>query len=141
VISFKEYLIEMARPKQLPARDSASKVLSATELVQHIGKSRANAVFNHPWHKKHMNYTYNHPNAYKVTNDQHGFPTVMASNGFTFEHKGEKIRRMVKFDLDRSKPKVWNAHLFHNYNDERHAPEHGGGPRWTFIESHKTDET
>lgn len=132
-------LEEMAR-KSLLQPDTSSKVLNDQELFAHIGKTKATALIKHPWFKKHFNMQSIHPNAYKVDTDKYGYPSVSVSNGFTFDHKGRKVRRMVRFDMAKDGGKVYNAHLFHNYNNERHEPQYGGGPTWNWIESHKNDE-
>lgn len=140
MISFKNFLAEMARPKKMIDPDTSTGVLDAAGLVNTIGKTRANAVFNHPWHKKHVAASHPHKVGYKVTTDKYGYPTVRASSTFSFDYNGKKIRKMVEFPMSKITNKVYNAHVFNNYDDERHRPEHGGGPVWHYRESYKKDD-
>lgn len=116
-----------------------SKVLTSQELVTHIGKTRAKALFNHPFYKKHVGqYSSHSAVGHKVVTDDKGFTHIISSSNFTFDHKGQKVRKMVRSDV--YKHRITNAHLFHNYDNERHRAEHGGGPVWQWKESYKKDD-
>jgi hypothetical protein len=135
--TFKE-LIESRDPLLKP--NFTSGVLRDTDLIKLIGKTRARAIWNHPFYKKYVGeYGYPHVAVFKVSTNQYGSIKVSAASSFKFKSsKGDVVRKMVQFDL--YKYSVTNAHVFENLNDNRHPEEYGGGPVWNWSHSDKSDE-
>jgi hypothetical protein len=137
--AFKEYLAES---KLVP--DSISKPMTTNELMNTIGKTRTKALLNHPYIQKHFgsHESLGMPLVHKVLVDKYGYPEVMTSSAFTYTNPhGQKTRKMVRTSLSKNADsKVHQIHLFHNYDNERHRENEGGGPLWRYRESLHNDE-
>jgi hypothetical protein len=140
VITLKEYIAEMARKSKLEP-DTTHGPMDSQQLHDLIGKTKFNALTKHSFYKKHVgNYGVHSQIAHKVDVDKYGYPTVRSTSSFTFNHKGRKVRKMIQTHMAKDGGKVYQSHLYHNYDNERHEERYGGGPRWDYIESlHKDD--
>jgi hypothetical protein len=135
------------REAKEPETDVHTGNISSSDLVKHVGKGKANAIFKHPYHKEA---------SFPGFSTVYQYHKEVMPSGYVNEHvlaahsgpdinmsDGRKIRKMVRFDIGRdsnSRSRVWNAHLFHNTNDERHHADHGGMKRWIWKESQHNDE-
>jgi hypothetical protein len=136
-----EILLEMAKKSKLQP-DTTHGPMGSDELFNLIGKTKSKALFKHPWYRKHVgDYGYSHPSVHKVTVDKHGYPTVHSSSGFTYtDHHGRKVRKMIQTQMAKEGGKVYQVHLFHNHNDERHPAPYKPTPVWEWKESLHNDE-
>lgn len=136
-------LDEMARQSKLQPNTTHGP-MNSQQLVDLIGKTKANAVFKHPWYKRHVSDLSAVPGnqtAHKVTVDNYGYPTVHSTSSYTYKgHDGRQTRHMIQSALSKDGGKVQQVHLFHNYNNERHDKQYGGSPVWNYIRSLHNDE-
>jgi hypothetical protein len=140
-MKFKEYLDEARQSKLVPG--SSHGPMNTNQLVDLIGKTKANALFKHPWYKKHvsdLSAVPGHVTAHKVDVDKYGYPTIRSGSSFTYDYKGKKTRHMIQTAMAKDGGKVHQVHLYHNYDNERHEARHGGGPVWNYIRSLHNDE-
>lgn len=134
--TFKEYISEKLE-------DIQGRVVDANELSNHLNKTQMKNLMNHPWHKAYAAYP-GKPTAYRISSHRDGLGgkmfTVEAGNGVprNKEIHGDKedVRHMVAFDF--YKNQIGNAHLFHNFGDQRH--QETGQKVWIWKKSHKNDE-
>lgn len=116
----------------------STKTISGEELVKHIGKTKMKAIAKHPFHRDYLTGSYLGHSGVQFHRDRNGFEHVLASHSEPLKNKeGKSLRKMVKYDLRYKGHGVSNAHLFHNWNNERHE---NGQPVWNYVKSHKKDE-
>lgn len=130
--NFKQYIIE----KLVFDKPIHTKTISGDELLKHIGRAKIRSIHKHPFYQDYISGGHA---GYQYHRDEHGHEHVLAASAEPLKRKdGTETRKMVHFDF--YKRSVQNAHLFHNKNNERHRPEHGGNPIWRHIRSYKEDE-
>lgn len=140
MLKFKEFIKNVNESLE----DIQGKVVDVNELSKHLNKTQMKNLMNHPWHKTYAVYP-GKPTAYRVsmTKDALGggkMFNIEAGNGQPRNKEifGDKqdVRHLVSFEF--YKNKIGNAHLFHNYGDQRH-PE-TGRKVWVYHRSHKSDD-
>lgn len=135
--TFKQYISEKLE-------DIGGKVVDVNELSKHLNKTQMKNLVNHPWHKTYAAYP-GKPTAYRVSMYKDALGggkqfSIEAGHGQPRNKEifGDKqdVRHLVSFEF--YKNGIGNAHLFHNYDDQRH-PE-TGKKVWVYHKSHKSDD-
>ena len=119
MITFKEYLLESS---------TSTKTMTPSEMKDHLGNGKFNAVVKHAWFHDHFHNK-------EVLGMQHrktdtGLESVIVAHGPIGANK--PLRRMGEFHLSASGRKIDNVHIFHNNDNEMH----NGKLVWKHVKSY-----
>ena len=124
--SFKDYLIEADHP------EVHTGVLSAKELLSHISNAKLKSIAKHPYFRDNFHTAMNAgiPIGYRYHRSRHGFEHVQVAHGPMGDNK--PLRRMAEFHFRYNGRSVSQAHLYHNWDNERHRE---GNLYWKHVKS------